>query len=258
MIEKPTKVIDLVGAGNLAHHLARRCTQKGWRVRTLFVRSINSVGSELRSLCQRVVALDDSSAPSDSVPVILAVSDDAVAMVSKHVHHQTQIHTSGSVPLSALASGQKAVLYPLQTFSHGVSPDWNQIPVCIEASDAATLEWVRTMATDLSPTVTHLDSEQRKHVHLAAVVVNNLVNHLYWLADQHLHHEGVKFELLLPLITETTRKLEQMSPDQAQTGPARRNDQSTLRLHKELLADDPKLQAVYHLITEQIITRYHG
>ena len=102
----------------------------------------------------------------------------------------------------------------------------------------------------MSDEVYFIDSDQRKKVHLAAVYVNNFVNHLYHIAHEICARENLPFELLKPLIRETARKIEVMAPSEAQTGPAKRKDLKTINEHLELLSEDQK--DLYQLISNSI------
>lgn len=114
------------------------------------------------------------------------------------------------------------VLYPLQTFTKKRDLDFKEIPLCIEASNPEVLEVLRGLTRLLSVRVEEISSEKRKTLHLAAVFANNFVNHLYGIAGQILEQEGLDFSLLRPLIFETAHKVMLMTPENAQTGPARR------------------------------------
>ena len=60
----------------------------------------------------------------------------------------------------------------------------------------------------------------------------------------------VPFEILHPLIKETSAKITELHPKDAQTGPAKRNDQKTIKNHLDLLTE--KQQEIYQLITKSI------
>ena len=104
--------------------------------------------------------------------------------------------------------------------------------------------------------VKEVDSRRRKELHLAAVLVNNFPNFLYMLAEKRLMEHDLNFDLLRPLIRETAAKVMHMRPEEAQTGPARRNDESVLGMHRALLKDDRPLLEVYSLLSEAIRTWY--
>jgi hypothetical protein len=93
----------------------------------------------------------------------------------------------------------------------------------------------------------------RVKLHLAAVMVNNFTNHLYALMETYCREEGLDFHLLLPLIKETASRLDDVSPSKTQTGPAVRNDTTTIEKHLDLLQKYPQLKRMYELFTESII-----
>ncbi len=75
---------------------------------------------------------------------------------------------------------------------------------------------------------------------------------MYGIAGKMLEEEGLDFSLLRPLIFETAHKVMLLSPEEAQTGPARRNDESILGKHKGLLKNDKKLLTLYSLLSDSI------
>jgi hypothetical protein len=85
--------------------------------------------------------------------------------------------------------------------------------------------------------------------------VNNFVNHLYEIGSEILKDEDLPFEMLKPLIAETASKIELLSPKNAQTGPARRNDKKTIEKHLHLLEGSP-YKKIYELFTEQLNQNY--
>lgn len=236
----PLKVA-IVGSGNVAFHLTKALAPYA------DVTTVNS-----RTL--------DGWRP-DSDIVIIVVSDDAIAEVASRLPDYTGIlaHTSGSVPMSVLAehSAHPAVFYPLQTFSRKRSLDYSQIPFFIEASctdDAATL---LALASKVSKTVIEADSETRRRVHIASVLVCNFTNHLVHLADTFLADNGLDSSVLIPLLHETVAKLDELSPLSAQTGPAVRGDLATIKRHLELLAPYPTTQSLYRILSDSIYNTYH-
>ncbi|MDE7149531.1 MAG: DUF2520 domain-containing protein, partial [Bacteroidales bacterium] len=129
------------------------------------------------------------------------------------------------------------VFYCLQTFSPGDEIDFRQVPVCVEASDAATASLLESVAGSLSANVRRVDSRQRLGLHLAAVFASNYSNLMYTAAERVLQACGLEISLLQPIIEQTAVKLRRMPPLKAQTGPALRRDDSTLEKHRQLLAD---------------------
>ena len=144
------------------------------------------------------------------------------------------------------------VLYPLQTLSVNREADFTQVPFCIEANRASSLEKLHQLASLLSEKVVPLVSEQRRQLHLAAVFVCNFVNHFYAIGETLVIEKQLEFDLLKPLILETALKAMQHSPLTVQTGPAIRGNETIMNQHLKMLADHPDWQNLYSLISKDI------
>ena len=250
------KRIVLIGAGNVAHALAPALLKAGLNLCQIYSRTIESAG-ELGQKTGITYTADAYAIYPDGDIYIFCVSDDALPSLIKRVvinHDALVLHTSGSLPLQVLKPLGKryGVLYPLQTFTKKRVLDFSEIPLCIEAVNPATLKDVRELAEILSNHIEEISSDRRKILHLAAVFANNFVNHLYTLADGILQREGLDFNLLRPLIFETAHKVLSFSPEQAQTGPAKRGDEGILSMHKALLKNDSKLLNLYTILSDSI------
>ncbi len=189
---------------------------------------------------------------------IVAITDDAIADFSDSLlfNDRLVVHTSGSVSMDSLSTrNRRGVFYPLQTFSRELDIDFTGIPICIEAENREDLELLRSLGKALTGNVSEITSEQRGTLHLAAVFVNNFVNYLYRVGDDILTKQSLPFDLLKPLIFETARKIEQLSPEEAQTGPAKRHDQKTIGNHLHLLDGSP-YKELYTALTEAIGKTY--
>ena len=150
---------------------------------------------------------------------------------------------------------RKGIFYPLQTFSKNREVNFNTIPICIEAKEEADLELLTNLGNSLSEKVVEIDSDERSKLHLAAVFVNNFVNHLYAIGDDILGNNELSFDLLHPLIEETASKVKTLSPSEVQTGPARRGDQKTIEKHLHLLTEGPESE-LYQQLTESLMKKF--
>ena len=65
-----------------------------------------------------------------------------------------------------------------------------------------------------------------------------------------------KLDVLIPLIRETANKVEELTPHDAQTGPARRGDEVIVNRHLDLLKDDSRLLQIYQILTDSIKREY--
>ncbi len=190
---------------------------------------------------------------------IIAISDDAINDFSKiiPVSNSLVVHTSGSVPMSELDNhNRKGVFYPLQSFSKERELSFKTIPICLETEHQDDLDLLKEVGLALSDHVEVIDSQKRATLHLAAVFVNNFVNHLYAIGHDLLKEESLSFDLLKPLIHETADKINNINPSKAQTGPAIRNDLKTIEKHIHLLKNNSDKEA-YRMFST-IISKSYG
>lgn len=238
--------IVLVGTGNVAHHLFRA-------LRKNVVQVFGRNQEALKSFSKYVTTTSKINEIKTADLYILAVSDKAVMKVSNQISIVDGLvaHTSGSVPISVITSKRRGVFYPLQTFTAGKELNFNNIPICLEAENLDDYSTLENVANSISNSVHRINSQQRKKLHLAAVFANNFSNHLFQISKEICEVEKVDFNLLKPLIMETVNKMEFLSPIEAQTGPAKRNDIETMQNHLDSLKS-PFHKKIYQLISESI------
>ena len=234
--------VVFIGAGNLATNLAKALYYKGFRIVQVYSRTEESA----RTLAQAVEAAyttDLSSVAADARLYIVSLKDAAFVQLLPE-----------SIPMDVWAGkvNRYGVFYPMQTFSKQRTVDFRQIPVFVESNSAEDTRTLKDIASVLSENVYEADSEQRKSLHLAAVFTCNFTNHMYALAAGLLKKYGLPFEVMLPLIDETARKVHELEPRLAQTGPAVRYDENVIGEHLQMLSDEPDMQELYRLISESI------
>jgi predicted short-subunit dehydrogenase-like oxidoreductase (DUF2520 family) len=259
MADPRPKRIVLVGAGNVAWHLAPALEQAGHQVEAVYSRKPENAGLLAARLRQArsLSSLDFSAIPADVY--LLAVADQALPGLLKEARFPPGsliAHTSGCHPLSVLdkagANLNTGVLYPLQTFSKAKPVDFAAVPFCVEGSDVESRAVLLALAHSLSGQVHRLGSEERKRLHVAAVFACNFTNHLLGIGFELLQQAGLPGHLLHPLIRETVDKALAYPPFSVQTGPAVRGDQAVLEDHLRLLADQPAYQQLYRILSESI------
>jgi len=243
--------VSIIGSGNVAQHLILAFKNaNSISLLQVMARDKNKVISLVET--SKIISQYDQLQEADLY--IIAVSDDAIEEVATQIPFQNKlvVHTSGSIPMTALASHNRSgVFYPLQTFSKGKSIDFRSVPICIESTAAEDLHLIEKVAKTLSDEVYSLNSEQRKALHVAAVFVNNFTNHLYKIGADICQEHNLPFAILKPLIRETAEKVMTLSPIEAQTGPAKRNDHLTIEAHLALLKDENR-KKIYTLLTQSI------
>ncbi|MBK5214184.1 MAG: DUF2520 domain-containing protein [Flavobacteriaceae bacterium] len=243
--------VVFLGFGNVNSHLFDALyKRKEVAVKQVFNRNY----IKLISPYENIPFTDDVSKIEDADVYIIGIPDDAISAFSESMPFQNRlvVHTSGGVAMDALSNKNRGgIFYPLQTFSKQRKVDFKNIPICIEAENSKDLKLLRSLGETISGNVVEISSEKRAKLHLAAVFVNNFVNHLYQIGSEILDKESLPFDLLKPLILETASKIETLSPNEAQTGPAKRNDIKTIEKHLHLL-DDSEYVKFYELFTEAL------
>ena len=246
--------IGLIGTGNVGIALAREIHNH--EALTL----VQVIGRDQNKLPKDLITIPFSNQfnafPKCDV-ILIAVSDHAIQKVSNHLPLTDAVvaHTSGASSLDLLSNHKyRGVFYPLQTFSKEQQLNWFEIPILWEGNNKQVNEKLKALSQLLSPLATLSDEKQRLSMHLAAVLVNNFTNHLYAEAHRFCKSKHINFELLLPLIEETTRKIKQQDPSKSQTGPASRGDMETIQRHK-MVPMTEQLSDIYSLFTSQLLNR---
>jgi len=247
--------IVLLGSGNVATHLAKALIAKDEDVFQVYSKSLvnaqalaNQIGAQSTDNLAEIDQLADL--------YIISVKDDAIEEVASSLKSVKGlvVHTSGTVDIQVLTSHvqQAGVFYPLQTFSKVKDVSFDHLPLCIEAVNDDLLVKLKHLALKLSSQVYEIDGEKRKVLHLAAVFACNFANHLYAIANEILAKNKLDFNIIRPLIAETADKVMTNFPAQVQTGPAVRNDKTTMNKHLAMLTDKPELQNIYQLLSDSI------
>ncbi len=243
--------IVIIGAGNVGQALATRLHDADFKVQVLARNSSPELPRGIELVRSYAAIWQDADI------YILAVGDRDIATAAQALCQNTPktayvVHMSGATPVTTLAPyfDKCGVLWPLQTFTTGRVPDFSTIPAIVFATE--NVEALQQFANNIFSRTVVMNDDQRSRLHVAAVMVNNFTNHLCQLAGEVSHAD---WSLLLPLLTETVAKLQHMSPQAAQTGPAIRGDEATIARHLDLIADQPNTTKQVYLALTQSIKR---
>ncbi|MBE0651174.1 MAG: DUF2520 domain-containing protein [Bacteroidales bacterium] len=258
-LKKEIKSVVFIGSGNVATHLSVALHKMGMPILQIY--SPNIEHARLLARKTESSAIHDLSEINPEADLyLISIPDDKIIKVIDELKPFSGIaaHTSGIVEMKVLEKFENfGVFYPLQTFSKNRPVDITTVPFCIEGNSEDTQNTLFDLAKKLSRSVQYINSVDRKQIHLAAVFVNNFPNHLYAAAENLLKEKNISFEILLPLLQETAAKMQDLKPEEAQTGPARRNDLNTIKTHSAMLKNHPELLEIYQLFSHQILKKYH-
>ena len=232
--------VAMIGRGRVATHMSKALLKAGHGVVSVNSRTLEEL-------------------PQDADVYIIAVKDSALQEVIRQLTNLLKtkndapliVHTAGSMPLSVFEGYAEngGVFYPMQTFSMEREVDFREIPLFIEGKDKR----IRELAESISEHVYELSSDDRKYLHLAAVFACNFTNHCYTLAAEVLEKKRLPFDVMLPLVDETARKVHELHPHEAQTGPAVRGDENVMNAQAALL--DGRNKEIYELLSKSIQER---
>ncbi len=250
------KELTIIGSGRVAQALAVAFHQSGYRIRGIISR--NRKTAQALAVITGSEVLDSFVIPVSTDYVLLAVPDDAIAEVVSRLEAPPSVvvvHTSGSTGIDLFPSSilRHGVLYPLQTFTINRHVNIAEVPFFTEASDDNTHASVDEMVHALGARSHHLDSADRRILHLSAVFVCNFVNHMLYAGISTAERAGIDRSVFGPLVRETLQKALDMGPSAAQTGPAIRNDISTIEKHLGLLSFSDDLMNLYRIVSDSII-----
>ena len=240
--------VVILGSGNVASQLIKAFL----KIDTINLKQVYTRNQDdINTLKDSINTTNDISLLKQADVTIIAVSDDAISSISSHIKNSFVVHTSGSVDMKSLNNiGRKGVFYPLQSFSKKKKVDFKNIPICLESETNEDLLKLEELVSLLQSKSYILSSHQRKKIHVAAVFANNFSNHMYTIANEICEKYNIPFDILHPLIEETSNKIKNLTPEKAQTGPAKRNDAETIENHLNLLSE--KQQEIYLKITQSI------
>lgn len=249
--------VTLIGAGNLATQLGKSLKKTGVTISQVYSRTEDSART-LGELLETEWVTDVTQVHDEADIYIFSVKDsvlcDLISEVCKGRGDKLFLHTAGSMPMSCFEGKalRYGVFYPMQTFSKTKDVDFERIPVFIEGNSIETEDVIRILANKLTQRVIRLSSADRKYLHLAAVWACNFTNYCYTVASDILSEHDIPFDVMLPLINETTDKIQNICPKAAQTGPAVRGDKNVMSQQLELMSDRADLQELYKMLSKGI------
>lgn len=247
------KRVVIIGSGNVATSLALALKDKCDMVQ-IYSRTLTNAQTLARQAgCEATDKWQDLALDADVY--IVSVSDDAIATVAESVldNGALWLHTSGSTPIDVFAKDRNryGVLYPMKSFSKSRPVDMSEVHIFIEGNDSESTREVKELASLITRNVHEASSKERERLHVAAVFACNFANHMFTLSSEVLSEAGLPFDAMLPLIKTTVEKLNNMTPQESQTGPAARGDTKIIEKHLSSLSGDK--HEIYKLLSDSIM-----
>lgn len=253
--------IAIIGCGNVGTHLISAISQYGDKYQIIGCYSRKDNFSTVAEYVSKDICFNNIASIPQADIYILAISDDAIKLVTQELQKTISqnsiiLHTSGTKSIDEIDNRieHRGVLYPLQTFSANIPLNVKEVPFFIECRKKEDIEQLEKLALTLGSSMTYSTSDSRKKIHLSAVFACNFTNHLFSISQNILKTEGIDFNILEPLIKECVRKaISSDDINSQQTGPASRNDTSTIKTQLNLLLEEEHYRNIYEDITNSII-----
>ena len=250
---------NIIGTGNTAWFLATKLANAGHQCLGIYGRNImhakelaDKIGSSAYELDNRV--------NDDANVCIIAVSDYAIIEVCSklNLNNTIVIHTAGAVDMTILSKfgAGYGVLWPVYSIVKNNIPTERDIPTMWESSNQAATDCIKTIMASYTDTTHQASSQQRKWLHLSAVLSNNFSNHLFAISEKLCEEQQLPFSLLLPIIQQTVSRLHSLTAFSQQTGPAKRNDELVLQNQITMLQSHPDWQKLYEAVSVSIKNMY--
>jgi len=252
------KNIVIIGSGNLASNLAAAFSEAGLNIVSVFSRELKNA-KLLAKKYNSGFTNQIEDIPTNADLYVIALKDGVIKEIGEKLSDCKGIvvHTSGSIPMSVFADSIKnvGVFYPLMIFSKKNIISFKDIPICLEANNKETLVALDELGKSISNHVFEVSSEKRKALHLAAVFACNFTNLNYAIAEDLLNQNQLSFDLIKPLIHETSEKIMRNSPSEIKTGPAFREDHEVMHQQLEMLNEMTDYKKMYELLSSIIISK---
>ena len=255
--------VSIIGTGRLGTTLAVALAGRGYSIRSLVARTVQSAQKAARLLDAEVQVLAARQLRSliDADLFLITVPDDQIGAVARELSELnpdrkiTALHTSGALSSDVLAPLREkgwhtGSIHPLLSVS-GSGDDSLRGAFWSVEGDRVALRVGKEIVRDLEGKSFSIRSEDKPLYHAAAVMVSGNVVALFDVALEMLAECGVDRKtarsILLPLIASTVRSLETKTPEAALTGTFSRGDVATVKRHLASVRN-PEWRELYRIL----------
>jgi predicted short-subunit dehydrogenase-like oxidoreductase (DUF2520 family) len=247
---------NIIGTGNIAWFLGSRLVTARHQCTGVYSRKPEAAKAFAEALlCDKYGTIADLKDGAADV-CFMAVSDSGISSVAAQLSlkQTVLVHTAGAVTIDTIegAATDCAVLWPVYSILKNNLPAHRKIPCAWETNTDRARRFVLSMGHAITDELFEAGYDQRKWLHLAAVMSNNFITHLMAICEQVCADNRLPFSTLMPIIEQTFDRIKQYSPQTLQTGPAVRHDTTTILSQLNILEQHPHWQKIYEAMTESI------
>ena len=263
---KEKSSVSIIGTGRLGTTLAVALAAKGYSIRSLVARRVQSArtAAKLLDADPQVLAAKQVKALICADLVLVTVPDDQISSVARELSEinadrkGTVLHTSGALSSDVLAPLREkgwhtGSIHPLLSVSAANDASLKGAFWSVEG-DRTALRLGKEIVRDLEGKSFSIRSEDKPLYHAAAVMVSGNVVALFDVALEMLGECGLDRKtaraVLLPLIASSVRNLETKTPEESLTGTFSRGDVETVKRHLAAIRN-PKVRNLYRILGER-------
>jgi predicted short-subunit dehydrogenase-like oxidoreductase (DUF2520 family) len=247
---------SIIGTGNIAWFFGARLVAARHKCKGVYGRNIEEVKRLAEGLLAEQYGPIERADSVNADICFLAVSDAAIDEIAGKLSfgETVLVHTAGAVPIDVLqpATKDSAVLWPVYSILKNNPPGHRNIPCAWEAATAKAARYVQETGHAITDVLFEAKYEQRKWLHLSAVMGNNFVNHLLTICERICAEHDLPVAAITPIIEQTFLRAKQSTASMSQTGPAIRRDEHTIAQQMTLLESHPAWQQIYSAMTASI------
>ncbi len=247
---------SIIGTGNIAWFFGSRLVTGRHHCTGVYGRNLQAAMTLKEALMADKSGNIEDLADGESDVCFLLVSDTAIGEIATRLSltQTILIQSAGAASIDLLkpAATDYGVLWPVYSIVKNNPPAHRNIPCGWEFSTEKAKRLGLEMAHAITDILFETRYDQRKWMHLSAVISNNFTNHLLAVCEQICKENELPFNLLMPIIEQTFDRIKTASPGALQTGPAIRKDTPTIQSQINLLSDHPEWQKIYEDITKSI------
>lgn len=261
--------IAFIGAGKVSTALGLYFKSKGFEIQGYFSRNFESAqqtARQTKSLAYQSIEklISDSdmiwiTTPDDQIEsVVRQISTHSISQKNnKLILHASGVHSAAILaPLKEMGY-QTACAHPLLAFSNPISAQekLKEVWFTIEKTDEENRLLI-DLLTGCGNKFLFIDSDKKALYHAAACVLSNylvtLLNASYEIFEKTGIPKNDVQKATAPLLESVIDNLKNKSCKEALTGPIKRNDKNTIRMHMESLnAFMPQMTELYTLLGKE-------
>ncbi|TVQ65628.1 MAG: DUF2520 domain-containing protein [Balneolaceae bacterium] len=253
--------VSVIGRGALGSALSDFFGSDGWEIipgpdnREQFYRFISDEKPEIEDRTFGEIVF--ITTPDDQIEEI---AEKLSELPSLQWERRIAVHCSGVLSSGSLAAlknkgASVASMHPVQTFVKGdLKNRFENIYISLEGDENACLQLER-IVKQMKASAMRVSPEQKTAIHTAAVIASNYMVSLMSAANRVLESNGVGsgFDILRPLLRQTSANLLASEPQEVLSGPVKRGDIDTIARHLELLEGNRDLTTLYKLLGREAL-----